>query len=108
MLEISISLDELAVGFTFELLRLPVLPVIIVIAVEAFVLSQLGMRLGARLSEKTRERAQQLAGAALLGLGVVLLVEKLTTRPVSCVRLPRQISVRCPSWLRFADAGRRA
>lgn len=78
MLGLSISLDELAVGFTFGLLRLPVLPVIILITVQAFVLSQVGMRVGARLSEQAREGTERLAGVALIGLGTVLLVEKLT------------------------------
>jgi len=77
LLGVSVSLDELAVGFTFGLLRLPVLPVIILIAVQAFVLSQVGMRVGARLSERARERAERLAGIALVLLGAVLLVEKL-------------------------------
>jgi putative Mn2+ efflux pump MntP len=79
LLGVSISLDELAVGFTFGLLRLPVVPVIVLIAVQAFVAAQLGLRLGARLSEHLRERAERLAGAALTALGVVLLVEKLAS-----------------------------
>ncbi|MGI9185361.1 MAG: manganese efflux pump MntP [Solirubrobacteraceae bacterium] len=77
LLGLSISLDELAVGFTFGLLRLPVLPVIILIAVQAFVLAQVGMRVGGRLSERARESAERLAGIALVLLGAVLLVEKL-------------------------------
>jgi manganese efflux pump family protein len=77
LLGISISLDELAVGFTFGLLRLPVVPIIVLIAAQAFVVSQLGMRLGARLSEQVREGAERLAGVALVGLGVVLVAEKL-------------------------------
>jgi len=36
------------------------------------------MRLGARLSETLRERAEQVAGLALLGLAILLVVEKLT------------------------------
>lgn len=79
LLGLSISLDELAVGFTFGLLRLPVIPVIIAIATQAFVLSQLGMRLGARLSERIREGAERVAGLALLGLGLSLLAAKLTS-----------------------------
>jgi putative Mn2+ efflux pump MntP len=79
LLGISISLDELAVGFTFGLLRLPVVPVIILIAIQAFVLSQLGMRLGARVSARIRERAERVAGLALAGLAIVLLAEKLAS-----------------------------
>lgn len=76
-LGLSISLDELAIGFTIGLLRLPIVPVVLLIAAQAFVASQAGLRLGGRVSERFRERAERLAGFALLGLGVVLLVEKL-------------------------------
>ena len=76
-LGVSISLDELAVGFTLGLLRLPVVTVIIAIALQTLTVSQLGMRLGARLGERVQERAEQLAGLALFGLACVLLAEKL-------------------------------
>jgi putative Mn2+ efflux pump MntP len=76
LLGISISLDELAIGFTFGLLKLPVVLVIVLIAVQAFVVTQLGLRLGHRLSERFREGAERLAGAALIILGVILLVEQ--------------------------------
>jgi putative Mn2+ efflux pump MntP len=76
LLGVSISLDELAVGFTFGLLRLPVVLVIVLIAVQAFVAAQLGLRLGTRLSERLREGAERLAGAALAALGAALLLEK--------------------------------
>jgi putative Mn2+ efflux pump MntP len=42
-LGLSISIDELAIGFTLGLLRVPVVVVIIVIAVRAFGLAQLGL-----------------------------------------------------------------
>jgi putative Mn2+ efflux pump MntP len=76
-LGVSISLDELAVGFTLGLLRLPVTTVIVAIAVQTLVVSQLGMRLGAGLGEAVQERAEQLAGLGLFGLACVLLAEKL-------------------------------
>lgn len=77
LLGLSISLDELAIGFTLGLLRVPVTVVIIAIAAQAFVVTQLGLRLGARLSPRGRESAERLAGLALSALGVTLLVEKL-------------------------------
>jgi putative Mn2+ efflux pump MntP len=77
MLGISISLDELAIGFTLGLLRLPAPLVIALIALQAFILTQLGLRLGNQLSDRLREGAELLAGAALTGLGAVLLAEKL-------------------------------
>lgn len=77
LLGISISLDELAIGFTFGLLRLPAALVIALIALQAFILTQLGLRVGHRLSERLRENAERLAGLALVVLGFVLLGEKL-------------------------------
>jgi putative Mn2+ efflux pump MntP len=77
VLGVSISLDELAIGFTLGLLRLPTLLVVVLIALQAFIAAQLGLRLGARLSESMREGAERLAGLALTVLGAVLLAEKL-------------------------------
>jgi Putative manganese efflux pump len=77
LLGVSISLDELAIGFTLGLLRLPAALVIVLIALQAFVVAQLGLRLGNRLSEHLREGAERLAGVALTGLGTWLLAEKL-------------------------------
>ena len=77
ILGISISLDELAIGFTLGLLRLPLPPVIALIALQAFAVTQLGLRLGDRLSTQLREIAERLAGAALGALAIGLLAEKL-------------------------------
>jgi putative Mn2+ efflux pump MntP len=76
LLSLSISLDELAVGFTLGLLRLPIGLVIGLIALQAFLLTQLGLRLGDRLSERLREGAERVAGLALTVLGLVLLLER--------------------------------
>lgn len=73
-LGISISLDELAIGFSLGLARLPAVPVIIAIAVQAFLAAQLGLHLGARITERLRERAEQTAAVALIALGVVLAI----------------------------------
>ena len=73
----SISLDELAIGFTIGLAHASFWLAIVLIGAQAFVLAQLGLRVGARLGEAVREGAERLAGAALLGLGVLLLAEKL-------------------------------
>jgi manganese efflux pump family protein len=76
LLGLSISLDELAIGFTFGLLRLPVATVIVLVAVQAFILTQAGLRLGHHLSERLREGAERLAGAALVALGIGLLLDR--------------------------------
>jgi putative Mn2+ efflux pump MntP len=75
-LGISISMDEFAIGFTLGLVRLPVLPVIVAIAVLALVASQLGLALGAVVGEHFRERAEQIAAVALILLGCYLIAER--------------------------------
>jgi putative Mn2+ efflux pump MntP len=77
LLGLSISLDELAIGFTLGLLRLPAALAIALIGLQAFIVTQLGLRLGNRLSERLREGAERLAGLALTTLAIVLLAEKL-------------------------------
>lgn len=76
-LGVSISLDELAIGFSLGLVRLPVIPVIIAIGVQALIAAQAGLSLGARISGHLRERAEQAAGVALILLGGFLIAERL-------------------------------
>jgi putative Mn2+ efflux pump MntP len=47
------------------------------IAVQAFVATQVGLRLGGRLGEGIRERAEWVAGVALILVAIVLLVLRL-------------------------------
>jgi len=76
-LGISISTDELAIGFTIGLQRFPILLILVLIGIQTFVATQLGIRLGARVGERVREGAERLAGIALAVLGLILLGEKL-------------------------------
>jgi len=77
VLGISISLDELAIGFTIGLARLPATVVIVAIALQALAAAQLGLALGARIGERWREHAEQAAGIALVLLGAYLITEQL-------------------------------
>jgi manganese efflux pump family protein len=76
-LGISISLDELAIGFTIGLVGLPLTAVILAIAVQTVLVAQLGLAAGARIGDRWRERAGQAAGIALIALGVYLIVGQL-------------------------------
>jgi manganese efflux pump family protein len=76
LLGLSISLDELAIGFSLGLARLPVVPVIAAIAILALVVSQLGLALGAAVSERFRQHAEQVAGIALIALGGYLIASR--------------------------------
>jgi putative Mn2+ efflux pump MntP len=71
-LGLSISLDELAIGFTLGLVRVAVVLAVVLIAAQAFLVAQLGFRLGSRVSEATREGAERIAGAVLILLGIGL------------------------------------
>ena len=75
-LGVSISLDELAIGFSLGLLRLALVAAILLIGAQAVVASQLGLAIGGRIGAVARERAEQLAGIALVALGAAFLVEK--------------------------------
>jgi putative Mn2+ efflux pump MntP len=75
---VSVSLDELAIGLVIGLLGLPVVLVAVLIGAQAFLASQLGVRIGARLGAELREWAERVAGALLVVLGIGLLVLRLT------------------------------
>ena len=72
-LGISVSLDELAIGFSVGLLGISIGATVVLIALQAFIVTQLGVRLGARVGEEIREGAERLAGVALLVLGVFII-----------------------------------
>lgn len=74
---LSVSLDELTIGVSAGLLRLSIVVVVAWVAIQAFLASQVGMRFGSRIGDAIRERAEQLAGVALIALAVILLVLEL-------------------------------
>jgi putative Mn2+ efflux pump MntP len=51
---------------------------VIAIAAQAFIATQIGVRIGTRVGEGTRETTEKLAGLALIGLGTILLVAQLS------------------------------
>jgi putative Mn2+ efflux pump MntP len=77
-LALSVSLDELAVGFSFGLLRIALAPALVAIALQALLLSLCGLWLGSRVGRALGERAELLAGVVLCLLGIALAVGRLT------------------------------
>lgn len=75
-LGLSISMDELAIGFSIGLAHLPAVEVVIALALQAFVAAQIGLAIGAKISERWRERAEKVAGIALILLGAYLITAK--------------------------------
>jgi manganese efflux pump family protein len=77
LLGLAVSIDELAVGFTLGLLRVPVIPMILAIGLQALILSQVGLRVGTRLGDRMREGAERISGLALIGIGAVIVIQQL-------------------------------
>ncbi len=76
-LGLSISVDELTIGLSAGLLGLSILLTVVWIGVQAFVAAQIGLRLGNRVGEEFRERAEWVAGVALIFVAVALLTLRL-------------------------------
>lgn len=70
---LSISLDELAVGFSIGLIGVPVALAIVLIAAQAFLFTIIGLTLGGRLKRYLGEWSEKLAGIVLGLLGIWIL-----------------------------------
>ncbi len=82
-LAVATSIDALAVGVTFAFLQASILPAAGLIGVTAFLLSALGLRLGAVFGERFRSGAELTGGLILLLIGLKILLEHL-----GAIRLP--------------------
>jgi putative Mn2+ efflux pump MntP len=74
---LSVSLDELAVGFSMGALGFPIALTTILIAAQAFLLTFIGTIIGNRIGEKLAERAELVAGSVLCTLATLLILEKI-------------------------------
>jgi manganese efflux pump family protein len=72
---LSISVDELAVGFSIGLVGVPVALTIILIALQAFVFTFVGLTFGSKLKRYLGEWSEKLAGVVLALLGVWILID---------------------------------
>ncbi len=77
-LGVSISIDELAIGFGLGLLHVPLILAIGFLAVQTFAASQFGLWAGGRLNETLQEGAERLAGVILVIVAIVLIVLRAT------------------------------
>lgn len=72
---LSISLDELAVGFSIGLVGVPVPLTIILIALQAFIFTLVGLTFGGKLKRYLGEWAEKLPGVVLALLGVWMIID---------------------------------
>ena len=69
LLGLSVSLDELAVGFSLGVVGASLGIALTYIAVQAFGVTFLGLAIGARVGHRLQERAELVAGLLLIVLG---------------------------------------
>lgn len=75
---LSVSLDELAIGFTLGVLQAPIAPALAYIALQAFGVTFLGLWLGRRVSVRLGEYAELAGGILLVLLGIALVLGEAT------------------------------
>jgi putative Mn2+ efflux pump MntP len=76
-LAIATSIDALAVGLSFALLKIPILIAISIIGAVTFAISFVGVHIGNKLSYRLGSKAEIIGGIILIGIGVKTLIEHL-------------------------------
>jgi len=72
---LSVSLDELAAGFSIGLLGVPVALTILLLALQAFTFTLLGLTFGSKVKQYLGEWSEKMAGIILGLLGLWILIE---------------------------------
>lgn len=81
-LALAVSLDELAVGFSFGVLGFPLVPALGMLAGQSLLASVVGQWVGMRAGKRLGDRAEQLSGPALVVLGLWFLAAQVFALPV--------------------------
>lgn len=77
LLAIATSIDALAVGITFSLMRLNIVAAISFIGMTTFAISCIGVKIGSIFGSKYKSKAEFAGGAILIIIGVKILLEGL-------------------------------
>ena len=75
LLAVATSIDALAVGISFAVLEEPILITAIIIGITTFAFSFIGLFLGDKIGEKSRNKAEILGGVILILVGLKILLE---------------------------------
>ncbi|MDH7514660.1 MAG: manganese efflux pump MntP family protein [Bacteroidota bacterium] len=78
ILSLATSIDSLAVGLSFGLLRIPIILPSMLIGIVTAGMTFAGMRLGERFSRILGKRVELAGGIILIGIGVRILLEHLS------------------------------
>ena len=77
-LAVATSIDALAVGGTFAFLQVDIVPAVLFIGCTTFVISAVGVKVGAVFGARFQHQAELLGGVVLVLMGVKILAEHLT------------------------------
>ena len=77
VLAVATSIDALAIGITFGILQVAILPAISLIGVITFLLSMVGVKVGNLFGTKYKAKAEFAGGIILIGMGLKILLEHL-------------------------------
>lgn len=77
LLAVATSIDALAVGVTFAFLQVDIVPAVLFIGCTTFVISAVGVKVGAVFGARFQHQAELLGGVVLVLMGIKILVEHL-------------------------------
>lgn len=77
VLSVATSIDALAVGVTLSFLSVSIAVAVLVIGTTTFVMSYLGVYIGARFGHFFENKIEALGGLILIGLGIKIVIEHL-------------------------------
>lgn len=75
ILSIATSIDALAVGFTFSILRISIITPVLIIGITAFIMSIIGINLGYKGKDFFGKKMELFAGLILIAIGTKILLE---------------------------------
>jgi putative Mn2+ efflux pump MntP len=76
-LAVATSIDALAVGLTFSLLQVRIVPAALLIGATTFTISALGVRVGGWFGDRFHAKAELAGGVILVLIGLKILLEHL-------------------------------
>ena len=76
-LAVATSIDALAVGVSFAVLRVSIVPAVSLIGVVTLIVSMIGVKIGGLCGVKFKSKAEVLGGIILIGIGLRILLEHL-------------------------------
>ncbi|MBW2623194.1 MAG: manganese efflux pump [Deltaproteobacteria bacterium] len=75
VLAVATSIDALAVGLSFSLLKTSIVFPAVVIGLVTFVISALGVLIGSRFGHRFENKAEILGGLILIGIGIKIVID---------------------------------